>query len=81
MDQLHPLMDAQIVDLFPLLKLFQGNLEAEEEINRQSLLSIKMKTCDSNTNRNAWNQLTGKIKYNVTKEKKKIRKQSLKQKL
>ena len=42
MDQLHPLKDSAYVDIFPALKVFQGNEEEEEQIKRQTMITKKL---------------------------------------
>lgn len=42
MDQLHPLKDSAYVDIFPALKVFQGEEEEDEQIKRQTMITKKL---------------------------------------
>jgi hypothetical protein len=69
MDQLHPLRDATLVDVFPILKFFKSSEDLKEDNIRQTELKNKMNLLASH--RDTLSSLTKKIESKFVKVTKK----------
>lgn len=50
MDQLHPLREAELVDIFPALKIFMNNDEPEGGGGRKTMLGMKFEENEAKKN-------------------------------